>query len=88
MGWIILLGPLVGGIVITLAQVLGYRALVLFRVMDEESVPHPPVIIIRSFIILIVAVTLIYFVLLKQNFIEPIDITTPPEGFGVPAATP
>ena len=80
MGWILLFGPIVAGILITLLQIAIYRVLLLARIIKQEHMPMPPIIIMRSFLILIVLFAILYFTGYVNGFIEPLDPTKPPEG--------
>ena len=82
MGWILLFGPIVGGILITLMQIGLYRLLILVRVIKREQMPIGPVILMRSFLILIVVFAIVYFTGYLNGIIEPVDPLKPPEGFG------
>lgn len=81
MGWILLFGPFIGGMSIALLQLLIYRVLCRTHILKEEQVPDGPVIVLRSFIILIIAFAIIYFTGFAQGLIEPLDPNNPPEGF-------
>ncbi len=81
MGWILLFGPFIGGMLIAITQLLVYRGLCAIRVLKQEQVPDGPIIVLHSFIILIVVMSIVYFTGFANGFIEPLDPHNPPPGF-------
>ncbi len=81
MGWILLFGPFIGAMSIALVQLLVYRGLCAVRIISEDKIPDGPIIILRSFVILIILFTIVYFTGFANGLIEPLDPHNPPEGF-------
>lgn len=81
MGWILLFGPFIGGMSIAALQLLLYRGLCAVHLISEEQVPDGPIIVLRSFIILIILFAVAYFTGFANGWIEALDPNNPPPGF-------